>query len=249
MEINQRLIKNFDQIATTPNRKMALSVMEAGFNAINTEKVILNSIKLENNILTVMGESFILSKFKNIKIIGFGKSSCDAALALEKILGSKISGGAVIGLSKISCEYVETFAGTHPRPSPVNIIAGQKIYQTIEDSNEEDLIIALVSGGGSALLCSTENECEQGSKLYDSFLKSGKTISEINTVRKHISLLKGGGLAKLAYGATIIGLIFSDVPGDAFENVASGPTYKDNTTIADAEKIISENNLGDFNLI
>ena len=242
-------IKNFEELSTTENRKMALEIIEAGLEAINTQNVISSNIVLKENILSVQGKNFDLNKYKRIKVIGFGKSSCDAALALEKILGSKISGGAVIGLSKISCEYVETFAGTHPRPSPVNIIAGQKIYQTIEDSNEEDLIIALVSGGGSALLCSTENECEQGSKLYDSFLKSGKTISEINTVRKHISLLKGGGLAKLAYGATIIGLIFSDVPGDAFENVASGPTYKDNTTIADAEKIISENNLGDFNLI
>ena len=88
----------------------------------------------------------------------------------------------------------------------------------------------------------------QGSKLYDAFLQSGKTISEINTVRKHLSMLKGGGLAKIAYPATVIGLIFSDVPGDVFENVASGATYKDETTVADAQKIINENNLGDFNL-
>jgi glycerate-2-kinase len=242
-------IKNFDEIATTPNRKLALQIMESGLNAINTEGVILNSVKLENNILSVNGESFILSKFKNIKVVGFGKSSCDAALALEKILGSKISGGAVVGLSKLNSEYIEIFAGTHPRPSEVNVEAGEKIYEIIKNSTEEDLIIVLVSGGGSALLCYGKDECRDGVKLYDAFLGSGKTITEINTIRKHLSLLKGGGLAKIAYPATIIGLIFSDVPGDNFENVASGPTYKDKTTVEDARKIIQENNLGDFNLI
>ena len=77
----------------------------------------------------------------------------------------------------------------------------------LNDSSEDDLIIALVSGGGSALLCYGEDECKAGAELYDGFLKSGKTISEVNTVRKHLSILKGG-LAKLAYPATIIGLIF-----------------------------------------
>lgn len=119
----------------------------------------------------------------------------------------------------------------------------------IKDSNEEDLIIVLVSGGGSALLCYPESEVNEGAKLYDSFLKSGKTISEMNTIRKHFSLLKGGGLTKLAYPATVIGLIFSDVPGDIFEDVASGPTYKDKTTITDAQKIITENNLEKFDLV
>jgi glycerate-2-kinase len=247
--MEKSLIKNFSELATTDNRKLALSVANAGLSAINTENVVLNSVKLEGDILSVKGENFDLSKFRNIKVVGFGKSSCDAALALEKVLGSKINAGAVVGLSKVNCEYIETFAGTHPRPSSLNVLAGKKIYELLKDSTEEDLIIALVSGGGSALLCYGDEECEQGTQLYDNFLKSGKTISEMNTIRKHLSVLKGGGLAKLAYGATIIGLIFSDVPGDNFKDVASGATYKDDTTVEDAEKIIKENNLGNFNLI
>jgi glycerate-2-kinase len=242
-------IKNLDTLAITTNRKIALEIMNAGLNAINTEGVMLDFVKLENNILNISGQSFDLSKFKNIKVVGFGKSSGEAAVALDKILGDKITEGAVIGLEKVDCKYIETFAGTHPRPSAQNIEAGKKIYEIIKDSTEEDLIIVLVSGGGSALLCYPEDEYIQGAKIYDNFLKSGKTISEINTIRKHLSLLKGGGLAKIAYPATVIGLIFSDVPGDIFENVASGATYKDKTTIADAQKIITENNLGNFNLI
>jgi glycerate-2-kinase len=247
--MNERLIKNFDDIATTPNRKMALEIMEAGLDAINTEKVINSSVSLVDNILFIKGTSFNLTKYKNIKVVGFGKSSCEAALALEKILGSRITQGAVIGLQKVDCQFIETFAGSHPIPSESNIEAGKKIYEIVKDSKEDDLIIVLVSGGGSALLCYPESEHTQGAKLYNAFLHSGGTILEMNTIRKHLSFLKGGGLVKIAYPATIIGLIFSDVPGDIFENVASGPTYKDETTIEDTQKLITENNLGDFDLI
>ncbi len=247
--MNEGFIKNFDEIATTENRKIALEIMEAGLRAISTKKVIESSVSLIGNILVVKGKEYNLNNFKNIKVVGFGKSSCEAALALEKILGPKILEGAVIGLKATTCEYIETFAGTHPRPSMANTEASKKVSEIIKDASEDDLIIALVSGGGSALLCSTEKECEQGIKLYDAFLGSNKTIAEINTVRKHISLLKGGGLAKMAYPATVISLIFSDIPGDDVENVASGPTYKDKTTIADAQKIIEENNLGNFELM
>ncbi|PIZ85326.1 hypothetical protein COX94_02930 [Candidatus Nomurabacteria bacterium CG_4_10_14_0_2_um_filter_33_9] len=246
--MNRGLIKNFDKLASTPNRKIVLEMIESGLNAINTEKVINSSVLLIENILFIKGKPFNLSKYKNIKVVGFGKSSCEAAIALEKILGNRISGGVVVGLKKVDTKYIETFAGTHPRPSEANIEAGKKIYELIEKSTEEDLIIVLVSGGGSALLCYPESEHKQGAKLYDAFLESGKTINQINTVRKHLSLLKGGGLAKIAYPATVIGLIFSDVPGDEFDNVASGPTYKDKTTIEDAQKIIAENDLGEFNL-
>ena len=244
--MNKKFIKNFEELAINKNREIILSIAETGLASINTEEVILNSIKLEGDVLRIMGESFDLSKFKKIKVIGFGKASTDGALALEKILGSRITQGAVIGLNKIASKYIEIFAGTHPRPSEINVVAGKKIYEIVKDSTEEDLIIVLVSGGGSALLCLKEEECEQGIKLYDSFLKSGKTITEINTVRKHLSLLKGGGLAKLAYPATVIGLIFSDVPGSRLEDVASGPTYKDETTISDAKNVINKYNLGSF---
>lgn len=242
-------IKNFTELATTENRKLALEIAESGLEAINTENVILNSLKLENNVLKVLEESFDLAKFKKIKVVGFGKASIVAAFALEKILGSKINKGAVVGLHQADLEYIDTFAGTHPRPSQVNVDAGEKIYEIIKDGSEEDLIIVLVSGGGSALLCYSKSECEQNVALYDEFLKYGQTITEMNTVRKHLSILKGGGLAKIAYPATVIGLIFSDIKGDRFGDVASGPTYKDESTVADAEKIISKYNLGKFNLL
>ncbi len=242
-------IKNFTELATTPNRKLALEIAEAGLTAIGTTDVILNKVKLENNILKIDGESFDLTKYSRIKVVGFGKCSPEAGSALEQVLGDKINMGAIVGLSKIETKYIETFAGTHPEPSMANIIPGQKIYEIIKDSKEDDLIIVLVSGGGSALLNYPESEVAQGKMLYNNFLKSGRTINEINTVRKHLSLLKGGGLAKIAYPATVLGLIFSDVPGDNFSEVASGATYKDESTNIDAQKIIDEYNLGKYDLI
>jgi glycerate 2-kinase len=247
--MNHTWIKNYDQLANNKNRKVALAIAEAGLDAINTEMVIKKSIKIKDNILFVDDSSFDLSKFKKIKVVGFGKCSCEAAFALEEILKDKITEGAVIGLNKKICKNIKTFAGSHPLPSDINIEPGKEIYEIVKNSTEEDLVIVIVSGGGSALLCYPENECTQGEKLYDAFLKSGKTINELNTVRKHISLLKGGGLAKIAYPSTVIGLIFSDVPGDNFYQVASGTTYKDTSTILDAQNIINTYNLGNFDLI
>lgn len=247
--MQKQWFKNYDELATSPNRKIAFDIANAGYNAIDTELVVANLVQLENNILTIADKSFDLNNFNKIKVIGFGKASTLAALALEKVLENRISEGAVIGLHKTPCNFIETFAGTHPKPTDVNILPGQKIFDIADKSDENDLIIVIVSGGGSALLCYPESECEQNSRLYDEFIKCGKTTIEMNTVRKHLSLLKGGGLAKVAYPATVIGLIFSDVPGDNFEDVASGPTYKDMSTIDDVKMIIKSDNLDDFDLI
>ena len=109
----QHWIKNFDELAITENRKLALEIAEAGYDSINTEKVIENSIKIEDNTLIISGEKFDLAKYKKIKVVGFGKSSGQAALALEKILGPKIAEGAIVGLETVDCQIIETFVGTH----------------------------------------------------------------------------------------------------------------------------------------
>ncbi|MBI3632605.1 MAG: DUF4147 domain-containing protein [Candidatus Vogelbacteria bacterium] len=246
---NKQWIKNYGELATSANRRTALDIVNSGLDAISTESVISNSIRVEDGMLHVKEEVFDLNKFMKIKVLGFGKASCDAAVALEKILGSKINEGVVIGLENKTCEFIDTYKGTHPRPSPGNVEVGKKINDIAIASTEEDLVIVIVSGGGSALLCYPLAECEQGTKLYEASIKSGISISELNTVRKHISELKGGKLAKLLYPSTVISLIFSDVPGDNYADVASGPTYKDVTSVLDAETIISKYNLGSFNLV
>lgn len=240
--------KNYDQLATSQNRKDALAIAGAALDAIDTETVVFDNVKIEGDILHVKDRQFDLRPFKNIKVIGFGKASCRAAAALEKTIGSRIHSGIAIGLEALSCEYIRTYQGTHPEPSEHNFEVSQSILEMSRNATAEDLVIVIVSGGGSALLCWPKEECNQGQILYHRFLKTGGDIRELNTVRKHISQLKGGGLAKVLYPATVIGMIFSDVPGDDLEAIASGPTFKDTTTIADALKIIEKYNLGTFNL-
>jgi glycerate-2-kinase len=138
------------------------------------------------------------------------------------------------------------YEGSHPMPSPENVTVSKEIVDLSERLGENDLVIVVVSGGGSSLLCWPPEECEQGQKLYQEFLNTGGSIQELNTLRKHISFIKGGGLAKILYPAHVVALIFSDVPGDGFSDVASGLTYKDTTTVDDAKAIISKYNLGKF---
>lgn len=241
-------IKNKNQLSQTKNREAVLDIIEAGFNAIDTESVINDSIVLTEKILKIKNQVFDLSKYNSIYIIGFGKASCLAAKTLENILGNHIKKGIAIGLSPVSCEYIQTYAGTHPHPTIQNVELSQKILELTKTLSEKDLIITVVSGGGSALLCWPLDECKQATRLYTDFLKTGGDITELNTIRKHISLLKGGGLAKQLYPARVVGLIFSDIPGDNFNLVASGPTYKDTTSIADVEKILQRYNLQDYKL-
>lgn len=243
------LIKNYAALATSSLRRDALDIIEAGLSAIDTATVLQRAVLVEGDTLKIHGQHFNLSQYKHIYVIGFGKIACTAAYTLEKILQGRVKDGAVIGLSERVCQVVETYAGTHPLPSQKNYIATKHITEVARCAKTDDLVLVIVSGGGSALLCSSMGECDQGNMLFESFLPSGGTIEELNVVRKHISHLKGGGLAKALYPATVAGLIFSDVPGGDMSAVASGPTYFDTSTIQDAEALIKAYNLGSFQLL
>lgn len=244
--MDKTLITNFDALATSKQREDALTIAEAGLRAIDTQAVLHNSIELDGNILRIAGQRFDISRYEHTYVIGFGKVACTAAYTLEQILKDRIKDGAVVGLSERVCQTIDTYAGTHPIPSAQNYTASKHIEEVARSAKENDLVLVIVSGGGSALLCSTMGECDQGQALFNAFLQSGGTIEELNIVRKHISKLKGGGLAKALYPATVVSLIFSDVPGGDLSAVASGPTCFDETTIADAQEIIDRYNLGDF---
>lgn len=241
-------IKNRDQVGTTDARMRVLDIVEAGFNAINTKSVIESSVVLLGNELTIKGHKFSLSDIDHIYVVGFGKAACLAASALEGVLGTAIKQGVAIGLVPVACERIETYGASHPLPTVQNVELSQKIIDVSKTLTEKDLVITIVSGGGSALLCWPMAECEQSNRLYKDFLKTGGGIKELNTVRKHISQLKGGGLAKYLYPATVVGLIFSDVPGNEYEVVASGPTYKDATTVVDAQRILDKYGLTGYTL-
>ena len=233
-------ISNFNTLATTPLRRDALSVVESAYEAIDTKKVIEKYCRLEGTILHLENHSYDTALFDHIYLIGFGKASCLAISTLENVLLEKVTDGVVIDKSPGICQTVKVFQGQHPLPTPYNVDVTGKIKDIAINATEKDLVIVVCSGGGSSLLCWPLSECDQGNTLYTAFLKTGGTITELNTLRKHISSIKGGGLAKMLYPATVATLIFSDVPGDEYDKVASGPTYKDTTTIDDAKAILQK---------
>ncbi len=238
--------ENLDALATTQLRKDILKVIESGFDAIDTKKVIESAVRLDGTILHIKEREFNLKDYNSVHVIGCGKVVCEAMAALDGILGDAIDGGIAIGTHRGVCDSVRMYEGSHPMPSPENVNVSKEIVDLSERLGEKDLVIVVVSGGGSALLCWPPEEAEQGKKLYQEFLNTGGSIQELNTLRKHISLVKGGGLAKILYPANVVGLIFSDVPGNSFVDVASGLTYKDETTVADAQAIIKKYSLGEY---
>lgn len=239
-EIMARHISNYDSLATTSLRRDALDIVEAAYDAIDTAGVVRKNCRLEGSILTLGSHSYNLDLYEHVYVVGFGKASCVAAGTLEEIIHTRLSSGLVIDKSISTCRTLEAYQGAHPVPTAYNVELSEKVVALAERATEKDLVIVVVSGGGSSLLCYPMSEYEQGNVLYQKFLATGGTISELNTLRKHISLVKGGGLAKMLYPATVAALIFSDVPGDAFETVASGPTYKDATTIDDAIDLLEK---------
>jgi len=242
------MIKNYKQLNTSWKREKVLDIINAGFESLDIYKVIEQKIKLDNNVLFIESEGskkykYNLKNYSRLLVFGIGKGSASACFKLEKILGSKIKNGAVIDTKKRNFKNLKSFKGTHPVPSESNLLATKKIINMLNRTKKHDLVLFLIFGGGSALLCQPAKiSLDELKKYTNQLLKSGKNIYEINTVRKHLSLVKGGGLAKLAYPATLVSCIFSDVPKNDLSFIASGPTVLDKTKTSDAKRIVKEFN-------
>ncbi|HDH07297.1 MAG TPA: glycerate kinase [Thermoproteales archaeon] len=221
--------------------KDVIEVLEAGLKAADPFKAVLNNLRIEGSKLKISNLSF---EFKGIYVVGAGKASGKMAEAVEKILADKIRDGVVIvprgtgSLYKLN--IIRVWEGDHPIPSERSVEGSLKILEVLENVEEDDIVIALLSGGGSALMTLpvegvSINDIQQVTNLL---LKSGARIQEVNAVRKHLSRIKGGWLAKYAQPARVISLIISDVVGDDLDTIASGPTTPDPTTFKDAYQIL-----------
>jgi len=238
-----RKIKNFERLAITETRKVALEIIEAGLEAIDTEKIIHQSVKLEKETLTINDLQIDL-KNKNLYICGIGKCAYKAAASLENILGSQIKGGIVMGVEPGSLKYLKYIQGTHPLPSETNTRGTNELLKFAKERGEKDLILTIISGGGSALLtCHNTLTCADESLLTQTMFQNGANIKEMNILRKHLSLARGGNLAATAHPAQVISLIFSDVPTNDISLIASAPTVLDTTTKQDAITIVEKYNL------
>ena len=251
------LIKNFSELVengVTPEDKkarfIALSMIETAIREVNPKTAIKNHVKIENNVkLLVDSLSFNLNDFKRIFVVGGGKATGLMAQELEKILKDHITTGIITVLKGTEHEFqtssIEVIGASHPIPDNEGVKGCERIFNLLKDGEKEDLVIALISGGGSALLpFPADNiKLEEIQKVTSLLLKSGANIGEVNTVRKHLSQIKGGQLAKVAYPATVVSLIISDVVGDPLDAIASGPTAPDTTTFKEADILLKKYNL------
>ena len=176
-------------------------------------------------------------------IIGAGKASGAMAKALEDTWDGPLEGVVVTRYGyRLPTERLEVVEAAHPVPDAAGREAAQRIFKAVQGLTEDDLVLALISGGGSALLAAPADgiSLEDKQAVNKALLASGATISEMNTVRKHLSAIKGGRLARAAYPAKVVALMISDVPGDDASIIASGPTVPDPSTNADAIAIVEK---------
>ena len=225
-------------------RQRAIEIFQAGLQAVDPVVAVKNFCQLTGSVLQIDGIDYDLDQFENILVIGAGKAGASMARAMEDILGERISEGVitvkyghVAELKKIKIQE----AG-HPVPDENGCLGAQAIYELASSADEKTLVICLISGGGSALLVFPV----EGVTLEDKqattkvLLDCGANIHEINSIRKHLSVIKGGGLARAVYPATLVTLILSDVVGDDLDSIGSGPCVPDTKTFSDCKDIFTK---------
>jgi len=244
------LLKNARSTLDRKAREIAINTLNTALEAVDPKIIIQSQVKLKGNTLKIESLSFDLHKFGNIFVVGGGKASGLMAEALEELLGDCIKDGTVnvpYGSPPYKTRRIKLHQANHPVPDTSGVEGASRMLDLVSQAKENDLIICLLSGGGSSLMPQPRSgiSLEDKRKVTDSLLKSGATINEINAVRKHISGIKGGWLAKKAYPATVVNLILSDVVGDPLDSIASGPTVPDSSTFHDAIEILKRYRLWD----
>ena len=247
-----KYIKNKEQLLSHGNHKLreiAIEIVEHALAKADSYVATNKLVKLENNILYVGKQTFNLSNVGKIYVIGAGKATYPIAKALEEILLNKIYDGAII------CKYgqegqlkrIRVYHASHPFPDENGFSAAKEVLKLANNTKENDLIFSCITGGSSALMPYPANNISLEDKhlVNKLLLTCGANIIEINSVRKHLSQIKGGRLAKNIHPkAHLINLTVSDVIGDPLDYI-TGPTVPDTSTFDDARKVISKYKLWD----
>ena len=234
------VIKNFKELATSDKKKDCLEILEAGLYVADPEYVIPRYVS--PNEIKIGGKTIRIDGYSKIYSVAFGKAGDSMTRALNAIIPIK-SGIVVIpkgSKSRIRGKKFQIFNSRHPRPDQTSVKAAKEVMKFVQNRRIDELVIFLVSGGGSSLLA-MPNEITLYDKIHVTtvLLKSGATIQEFNCIRKHLSKIKGGKLVE-NMRCQGIGLIMSDVQGDDLSSIASGTTYMDNTTFSDALGILEK---------
>ena len=218
-------------------------ILRTGLEAADPKEAVRRALAIQGGRVEAGGETF---EPQRIFVLSVGKAAVAMAGAAEDLLGNELAGGLVVtkddGNHEASLERLEVLLASHPEPDERGVEAARRVEELLDSLEEGDLLLALVSGGASALLADVEPGIgiEGLKNLTQALLRSGAAIGEINTVRKHVSTLKGGGLVMRAAPAKIVGLLLSDVVGDEPSSIASGLTAPDPTTLEDAKRVIRE---------
>ncbi len=225
-------------------RRDALAIFNAALRAVDPEQAVYDHVRLSNNTLHVGDSTYDLGAYENIYVIGMGKAAASMAKALESLLGKRLTGGIVsvkYGHTR-ELEKIKINEAGHPLPDEAGLAASKEIIELAKSAGEKDLVLCVISGGGSALLPLPAEGLTLGDKqsVTDSLLQCGATIHELNAIRKQISMVKGGRLVTIAYPATLVSLILSDVIGDDLDVIASGPTVPDTHSFEDCRDIIDK---------
>ncbi len=230
-------------------REAAEAIIQAAIEAVKPERVIQRKVRLENARLTVDSLQLELKDFEKTYVVGAGKASALMAREMENLLGEKLFYGVVTVKygHGAPCRKIRILEAGHPVLDENGLNATTQILQTADGAGDKDLVFCLLSGGGSALLekLPAGLTLKDVQKVFQLLLGSGANIEEINVVRKHLSLVKGGQLARAVAPATCVSLILSDVIGDPLPSIASGPTSPDPSTFGDAWKIMERYGLID----
>ncbi len=242
----------FDQSILLPNsetRARILPILEAALAAVDPKEAVHHVLQRDGDTLTVGGRRYNLADFRRVLIVGAGKAGAPMTQAVEAILGDRLDAGLVVVKTDHggATKTVEIAEATHPMPDAAGVRAGEQILALAQAATADDLVIALLSGGGSALLVAPAPGLTladlQG--LTDTLLACGATINEVNCLRKHCSAVKGGQLARAVAPATLITLALSDVIGSPLDVIASGPTVPDDSSWTDAWAIVEKYELAD----
>lgn len=191
-----------------------------------------------------------LKQFDRVFLVAAGKAALEMAAAVETIVGARLTGGIVVtkhGHTKFRPKHLPILEAGHPIPDRAGIEASVAIRDLLQELNARDLLLVAISGGASALLPAPAGPITLRAKqrTTELLLRAGANIFELNAVRKHLSFLKGGRLAALAYPATVVALLLSDVIGDVVDVIGSGPTSADSSTFADAIAVFEKFRLTD----
>ncbi len=223
-------------------REDSRHIFMAGVTAVDPVAAVQRTGMRRGDTLDVDGVSYDLQRYAHVYVVGAGKAGATMAQGLEGVLGERLTGGVVTvkygHLAPVS--RVTIYEAAHPVPDEAGVRGAEALIRLAQQAGADDLIFCLLSGGGSALLPAPSPgiTLEEKQRVTSLFLECGASIDEINVIRKHISRLKGGQLARVVAPATLITLVLSDVVGDRLDVIASGPTVADPTTYQDCLEIV-----------